>query len=320
MSYFQRQSLFDRQDGDEVWVDMFNNLRTITPVRLVGTTFIGATKDTAFWTEAVAGSGAVSQAAGQVVLATGVTANSTVQYQTVRLARWVPGSENHFRTILKLSNTGSVNNIRNWGMFDANNGVFFQLNGTTLNIVTRAATVDTAVAEASWNGSTAFVLTTDFHIWEILVSYAAIRFYIDGVLVHSKIITNTMSTLPVQSYNLPVTIQNNNSGGGTANVSVTVGVAFVARLGNLATDGKYANIVGAGTTVLKLSAGKLQRIVSQGTGTSATVYDNTSAAAPIIATINLGSVPVYLEYQAPFQTGLTIVTVGAGCNLTVVYE
>ena len=78
--------LKDGQTGSRAEVEPLGSLKTITPVRLSGTTFNNETKDTNFWTETVTGSGSITQS-GEIILATGTTANSTVKYETVRKAR-----------------------------------------------------------------------------------------------------------------------------------------------------------------------------------------------------------------------------------------
>jgi hypothetical protein len=87
--------------------------------------------------------------------------------------------------------------------------------------------------------------------------------------------------------------------------------------------GSYNRIVTATTTTVKSGAGVLKRLCI-GTlvnGTSITVYDNTTNAAPIISIIAPpnGSVPGCMDYDAVFSTGLTIVT-NTTTDLTVVYE
>lgn len=83
----------------------------------------------------------------------------------------------------------------------------------------------------------------------------------------------------------------------------------------------YAYISGAATTTVKAAAGRLIRIVNNsGAGTSATVYDNTSAADPKIAILDLTKAIGSIDFDLPFATGLTIVTVGAAADLTVVYQ
>lgn len=323
MSFFTQISVKDPLQNHLAFVDDFHNLQVSQPVRLVGTTFLGTTKDTNFWTEAVTGTGAVSQTGGEVTLNTGATANSTVQYQSVRLAKFIPAMTNVYRFVGRLSNTGSTNNVRNWGAFDANNGIFFQLSGTTLNVVTRNATVDTAVAEASWNVSTAFTLDTNIHSYEIRYSYVDVEFFIDEVPVH--VINNITASSPfTASLDLPATLQNNNSGGGTANVSIIAQVNSIYRLGYLLTLPIFKNIHGAAATqVLKRSAGYLHRIVvnSLVNGTTITAYDALSATNPIGAIVpGSNTVGGTFEYNCPFATGLTVTTTNAATDITVIYE
>ena len=58
----------------------------------------------------------------------------------------------------RLGDTGKEFVIRNWGLFDANDGFFFQQNGTTLNIVHRTsvqgAINNYAISQANWNKDT----------------------------------------------------------------------------------------------------------------------------------------------------------------------
>ena len=58
---------------------------------------------------------------------------------------------------VRLGDTGKDHVIRNWGPFDATDGFFFQLNGTTLNVVHRstfAAKYEHTAAQSTWNRDT----------------------------------------------------------------------------------------------------------------------------------------------------------------------
>lgn len=314
--------LTDKETGTNSHIDIYNAIRVHSDIKLNGSQFTGTTKDTNFWTETVTGTGSVTQATGNITLATGATANSTARYQTVRSARFITGHVNVFRCGLKLSNTGTADNIRRWGNFDTNNGVFFQLNGTTMQIGTRAAASDTYVNKADWNVSTAFTVDTNYHIYEIHETMHRSEFYIDNNLVHIVSIAGS-STLPYQTLSLPVTAENINSNGQTANVSLIASFLMTYRLGELSSENIYKNIVGAGTTILKYGVGRLHKVVvNAAAGTSLAVYDNTAGSGTLIATISLGATaaPTSLEYNCPFNVGLTVVSVGAGVNMTIIYE
>lgn len=87
----------------------------------------------------------------------------------------------------------------------------------------------------------------------------------------------------------------------------------------------YNNIVAAAptTTVVKTGAGILHTITfNKPTATAVvTVYDNTSAAAPVVGTITIPAspLPVTLTYDVAFSTGLTVKTETAASDITVTY-
>ena len=97
----------------------------------------------------------------------------------------------------------------------------------------------------------------------------------------------------------------------------------ICRLGTLLTAPQYGHITGAATTVLKLGGGMLHKIIVNQAGTLCTIYDQTSAAVPIVGILdtnkNTGTIGS-IDYECPFFNGLTIVTTGAGSDITVVYE
>jgi len=306
------------------WVSKVHSLRTSSLVRLVGTSFAGA-KDTNFWTETVTGSATVLQNAGRIQLSTGTTANSTAQYQSVDVGIFVAGCENVYHAVLKVGDTGTANNTRNWGAFNATNGMFFQLTGTTLNIVTRAASSDTAVAETSWNVSNSFVLDGNYHVWEIVYSFASIDFYIDNSLVHQIDTVETPFLFPKsQILDLPSTLQNNNTGGGATNTTLQALEVSILRLGNIVTETKFGHITTAATTILKNTPGKLHSITVNTTAVATstiTIYDNTAGSGTVIGIItsSSGLQLTTLKYNVPFNVGLTIVSTGAW-DLTISYE
>ena len=85
---------------------------------------------------------------------------------------------------------------------------------------------------------------------------------------------------------------------------------------------RFTNITTATTTVVKSGAGRLIHIVVNKpvSASSITIYNNTAASGTKIGTITNSTVvtPYFLDYDARFDTGLTIVTSGAD-DITVVY-
>lgn len=80
---------------------------------------------------------------------------STCKVTTNRYHYYLPGSSNIFKMTISAGDSGKAGNIRRWGAFDDSDGVFFELNGTTLRTVIRSSVTgtitSTAVSQADWN-------------------------------------------------------------------------------------------------------------------------------------------------------------------------
>ena len=67
----------------------------------------------------------------------------------------VLGTGTFFQIATRLGDAGKANCVRNWGAFDVFDGVFFQLNGTTVNVVIRctfnSVTTDKVIPQSQWN-------------------------------------------------------------------------------------------------------------------------------------------------------------------------
>lgn len=306
-----------------------DEMRTAIPVRLVGATFpnggnAGAV-DANFWTAAQTGTLAGStQANGQVVITSGTDATGTASIQTVRRARYNGGSANRFRSQIQLGDTGNADNIRRWGMFDGTDGAYFELNGTTLNVVTIKTGTPSRVASASWNNNTTTPTLTNINTYEIYITNAKVYFVINGVLKHT---VSATSTTWADNLNFPVRIDSTNSAGSTA-YTITCRVATIYRLGELMTSPTYKNITGVSSSqILKYGAGVLHSI---GIGTpvnnaTITVYDNTTGTTNKIGLLTLpnSATPFVWDFGSKgltFSNGLNIVPSSTSLDLTINYE
>jgi hypothetical protein len=299
-------------------------LRSVTPNRLVGTTFVGNTgttpstgvtgTDPNFWTGTCANSATIAQSSTQVLISSGSNSAASAIFQTVRVGRYTGGQANRFRCQIMLGDTGVTNNTRRWGCFNGTNGAYFQLSGTTLTAEVRKNNTPTTVA-------TLTAPTTNITSYEIYYTNSKVYFVISDILVATHSATTSTWT---DTTNLPCRIDNINSGAGVTNSTISVRVATIYRLGELYTNEQYSHLTTAATTVLKYGAGKLHRIAVNDmvSATACTIYDNVTAGAPIIGVITPGAKavqPFTMEYDLPFATGLTIVTTGTW-DLTIVYE
>lgn len=304
-----------------VWVSPVNQLSTMSTVRLVGTNFDGTTKDPNFWTETVANSGTVTQAGGEIELDTNTVPDGSAAYASIRRARFVVGSALQFTSAVNFVTAGTANNVRRIGAYDANDGYFFQLNGTTFSLGSRKATVDTLVNTGSFNGNYGLSFTPvadTYYKLDIEWTPLGVFFYVNGVLLH-KVIQAHLS-----NYNtLPITIENVNSGGSATDVAFDCVGAVIVREGELTTNSTFYHLSGnAATHVLKYGAGVLHRVAYNNTsGTTLTMYDGVSAAGDVIGIITTTSNAIGVwSYDVPFNDGLTLVTVGNSLDATIVYE
>lgn len=322
MTYWTQTQIKD-QYGFAAECTPMDELRTVTPIRLVGATFSGQSgltpttgttnTDPNFWTGTNLNSATIAQANNQITLSSGTNSAGSAILQSVRVARYIGGSSNRFRAIIQLGDIGVSNNTRKWGIFNSTDGAYFQLAGTTLAAVVVKTGSPTSVATLS-------APTTNATSYEIYITNSKVYFIIAGSLVATH---NATTATWSDTMHLPVRIENVNSGS-TTNSTISVRVATIYRLGEIITETIYKYITGAVTAqVCKYGPGTLHTIIADA-GTSAatiTIYDAVSAANTVMF-FNAGanSSPFTIDANLVFHTGLTITTTGANTNITIVYE
>ncbi len=226
-----------------------------------------------------------------------------------------------FKTALDFSTAGTANNKRSIGPYDADNGYFFLLDGTTFKVVSRTdesgGAVDTEVSSGSFNGDSAtYVMDTNTHKMSIEYSMKIVSFIIDGNLIHSMALTDAM--IPT-TQTFHITMENDNSGGQDAAVEMHVRGCGLFRIGPLYTNPTYKYIAANATTVCKYGAGMLRSIINNDNSGNIQVYDGLSAGGVQMAGIDTTKVLGDIEFNASFSDGLTIVT-ASGAKITVIYE
>lgn len=310
-------NLRDEQTNKRSEIDSIGQLKVVQSINLVGTSFGGTTKDTNFWTETVTGTGAVSQA-GKISLTTGATPNSSAKYASNRKARKIPGAVNQFRSVCRLTTLPQANNTRRIGAYDSNDGLFFQVNGTTFGIGSRKATVDTIIASGSFNGNAGTTFTMDTTLIRLTIEIAeySVKFFVNDILLHTLIGATDSLT---NNFNLPVTMENINSGGNTTDNGIDVRFACIQRLGDIRSSGRAVYLATNATTILKYGAGTIQSISVLDNAGTISLYDGLSAAGRSLGVIDAIKVVGSINYPAPFDTGLTVVIAG-NAKCVVFYE
>ena len=202
--------------------DAFGRLRVSNPLTIFDSKNV-MSKNTLF-DESLSGSGSVTYTSNNSTVNLNVTevSGDKVIRQSKRVMSYQPG-----KSLLNLNtfvmNTLTADLKQKIGMFDANNGVFFYADGTTLKIVRRTyvtgSPVDTEVLQSAWNGDKldgtgasgytlhpdkATILFMDFE-W---LGMGAVRvgFVIDGkfIVAHTFLNANDLTTVYMQTANLPV--------------------------------------------------------------------------------------------------------------------
>jgi len=292
-------------------------IRTVVPVRLVGGNF-STDLDDNYWTSG--GTGLVTVANAEVIL-TGATT-----LQSSRTARYIGGVGIRFRGVTQLSDLGVAGNYRRMGAFSTTDGAFFEISGTTFNLVTRKNSVDTKVSNGSFNGElgNTFMLDTNISAFEIYWTNSKVFFVNSDSIIHT---VNADTTTWSATMNLPIRLENS---GTTTNTAIYARSLSIFRLGNLLTQptSKYFSGQTAGV-LYKNGPGNLHGMIigAASNGSKITLYDGTSTGGTILfstTTIFPGGGnfnPISLDLKGiPFFTGLFMVVATANSSLSLLYE
>src|SRR5210317_1440534 len=202
--------------------DAFGRQRVSNPLTIFDSTNVMSKNN--LFDEALTGSGTVTYTANKSTVNLNVTTASgdKVIRQSKRVMSYQPG-----KSLLILNtfvmNTPEADLKQKVGTFDANNGIFFTADETTLKIVRRTytsgASVDDPISQSAWNGDKldgtgasgydlnvdkACILFTDYE-W---LGMGAVRvgFVIDGKFITALTFynANDLTTVYMQTANLPI--------------------------------------------------------------------------------------------------------------------
>lgn len=265
--------------GDTSQLDSFGRMRTSDGKTVLAATF-RYDKQPITWSELVASGGSVTHSSNTVSvdLACTTTTNSSAKFASRAYVPYHPGKS---QLILISGNfSGAATNVtKRFGYFDDNNGVFFELSGSTLKVVRRTKTsgsvVDTAVSQSSWNidkldGTGTSGLTLDLskqqlmHIDFTWLGSGRIRygFNLNGKVVycHAEVLSNSIATPWSQTANLPVRCEIVNAGSTASSMSLTC--CSVICEGHNVLDGKLRTVNNGTTSRAFGSAGTVIPVLS----------------------------------------------------------
>jgi hypothetical protein len=252
--------------SDDAQLDAFQRLRVAEPLTLFDNKQL-VDKQPLFWDDQqTSGSGTTStyntNQASTTIAVANATAGMRVR-QTFQHFNYQPG-KSIFIAMTGVLGVGAPGVTRRIGYFDANNGVFFQLSGTTISVVIRSDTsgspVDTVIPQSSWNtdkldGTGVSGITLDTSKTQIFIidfqwlGVGRIRFGFDigGEIQHCNIVNNanTMTQVYMSMPNLPLRYEISNDGTGAAANLVHICSTVISEGGRVSTGPVFAADMGA---------------------------------------------------------------------------
>lgn len=294
-------------------------------IRLVGGNFISGRSLLAhIWTESFTGSGSTSTVDGELIISTGVVADSTAMVESFDTARFITATFNLTHQAIGNMGWDNTDVDRIWGAIDNNltNGVGFRNNAGAISVVRYKNSVLTEeVLEASFNGNAAFIKSDSLKIYEIFYNAGTIFFEQNGNLIH-KMQSTDSAAFGTPHLKIGHIVKNIN--GNIVDNKMTTRGSSISRIGSSSAVPRSFVIEAVGTYLIKNTPGKLHKIIvtQKGAGTSTIeVYNNIIAAAPkLISDISTANVQGDLAINVEFDDALTVVVSGTNIGLTVTYD
>jgi len=138
-------------------MDAFGITRTTTPNQ-IGEYFHIYDDQSTEWQNETSGGGNILHLGVQSAmrLQCGTASGDLARRTTHKYHYYAAGQSQLTMMTIVIGDTGKANVRRRWGYFDDNDGIYFELDGTTLYVVLRSSVsgsvVNTRVAKSSWNG------------------------------------------------------------------------------------------------------------------------------------------------------------------------
>lgn len=202
--------------------DAFGRFRTSNPETIFDSKQL-YDKGTLWWDESItngSGNAASTHSTANAEVVMHVESGDTIIRQTKQRFNYQPGkSQLVALTGVLPTGAGVVGRI---GVFDADDGLFFQTSGSTLSVVKRKGTTDTPVAQADWNldkldgtgisGAKIDLTKTQIFVIDFeWLGVGRVRFgvYVEGkpVYCHEFTHTNTLTSVYMATPNLPIRYQ-----------------------------------------------------------------------------------------------------------------
>lgn len=262
-------------------LDSFGRLRVSNPLTLFDSSHRYKDNDSWATSTAVGGSSTFNSNQGLIDLAVNTSSGSKVYRETYRVFSYQPG-----KSLLAMStfvmNSAKTNLRQRVGYFDAANGFFIELDGTTLSIVRRSSitgsVVETKVSQANWNGdpldgtglsgltldiTKAQIFWTDLE-W-LGVGSARVGFVLDGrfITCHTFEHANVATATYITTATLPLRYEIENTGATASSSTLKQICSTVISEGGYQLSGDPASVETPITSPVTLAtAGTIYPVVS----------------------------------------------------------
>ena len=325
--YYHKVGLFDRETGSAPAISPSGAIETAELIRLIGGNFESGALLGHIWRQAAVGTGAVTSVNGEAVLSTGATANSSVQIQSFRRARFVTATFNKAHCAFSFPSFDNPDVVRRFGFYDpvltvANNGdgVFFQNDGGVFSMQRRRnGVIEDNVPSGGFNGGNPLVADGNIHVYEFTYNAGRIDLLQDRKLLHRML---SISSVAYETIHLPLGSECiNQNGNTTENTLLTRGFS-TSRIGNASAVPEPFSITAAGSATIKNSPARVRNIIVTNAGSGAatiSVYDSPTAGTNLIFSMTTSTL---LDFPFNFETsnGLSYTATGNNFEIVVVFD
>lgn len=308
-----RTRLYDLQLNAEHAIAPTGAFETAELIRLIGGNFEAGTLPSVTWNTNLVGSGTITTTDGELILATGVTANSEAEVDTTNRAEFTTATFNKAHLAFGNDDFSAVDVIREWGMFDpvdpiiSGDGVFFRNTAGAITLVRRKSGVDVeSVTEASFNNTlgNTFVKDNNIHIYEIVYNAGNINFLQDRKILHTMV---SISSAAYETVHLKLGARVENINGNTVNNILRTRGFSCSRIGSVGAEPDSITLNAPGTVLLKNSPGQLVSVIITDSGAGGAVldlYDDVAAVGTPIVSLDLTSDLISLPFDRRLNNGL----------------
>lgn len=248
------------------YVDPFSKLIT-TQSTMLGSFDFRIGKNTDYWDETIAGNATSTHNANTVSVNLTCTTNATdsVIRQTYRQFEYVRGNSQTIYISINLGGGPVTNNRRRVGYFDTNNGAYFEIDSTTFKVVRRTSTsgsvVNNEINQADFNvdklnGTGPSGITLDLtkqQLFYIEFSWLGTNTVEFGAFINTQKIlmhvinnANVIATAWCQSGQLPLRVENTNTGTPASSTTINQGCMAVFSNGSETSYRMIRSIASAG--------------------------------------------------------------------------